>query len=184
MGEILGLGVTHYPGLAARDENMTGILRQVLADPGLPEHDRDPANWPQALRSEFGDDDGKSAAAAHREALVRNLRSVRQALDEFKPDVVLIWGDDQYENFKEDIIPPFCILAFDEVEVKPWARISRAGLGSNVWGEDADTTFRLRVHREAGKYLARGLLERDIDVAYVPAPAPGWTRARICQHRP
>jgi hypothetical protein len=170
MGEILGLGVTHYPGLAARDENMTGILRQVLADPGLPERHRNPANWPESLRREYADDQGKAAAAAHRAALVRNFRKVREALDEFAPDLVVIWGDDQYENFKEDIIPPFCILAFDSVDVKPWARQSALGLANNAWGEDAATTFRLAVHREAGKYLAGGLLQRDIDVSYAYKP--------------
>ena len=88
MGEILGLGITHYPGLAARDENMTGIMPQVLADPGLPERERDPANWPDALRREYGTDQGRASAAAHRAALLGNLRRVRQALDDFAPDVV------------------------------------------------------------------------------------------------
>ena len=37
MGEILGLGLTHYPPLIGLDENMAGILRTVLKDPGLPE---------------------------------------------------------------------------------------------------------------------------------------------------
>jgi len=170
MGEILGLGLTHYPGLAARDENMTGILRQVLADPGLPERERDPANWPEALRREYSTDQGKAAAAAHREALVANLRRLRRALDDFAPDLVVIWGDDQYENFKEDIIPAFCVLAFDQAEVKPWKRQSALGLASNVWGDDPETTYRFAIHREAGKYLARGLLERDIDVAYAYQP--------------
>ncbi len=35
------------------------------------------------------------------------LAKARAAIDEFKPDFVVIWGDDQYENFKEDIVPPF-----------------------------------------------------------------------------
>ncbi len=170
MGEILGLGMTHYPGLAARDENMTGILRQVLADPGLPERERDPRNWPEALRREYGTDQGRAAAAVHREALRVNLRRLRQALDDFAPDLVVIWGDDQYENFKEDIIPAFCILAFDHADTQPWKRQSRAGFSSNVWSEDAETTFRMPIHREAGRYLARGLLERDIDVAYAYEP--------------
>ena len=170
MGEILGLGMTHYPGLAARDENMTGILRQVLADPGLPDADRDPANWPESLRREYGTDQGKSAAAAHRAALVANLRRLRRALDDFAPDVVVIWGDDQYENFKEDIIPAFCILAYDAADVTPWKRQSRAGFTSNVWSEDAETTFHMPIRRDIGKYLARGLLERDIDIAYAYAP--------------
>ena len=48
MGEILGLGMTHYPPLTGLDENMAGILRRVLQDPGLPERYRDPASWPAA----------------------------------------------------------------------------------------------------------------------------------------
>jgi hypothetical protein len=31
MGEILGLGLTHYPALAVTDRNMTGILRRTLS---------------------------------------------------------------------------------------------------------------------------------------------------------
>ena len=30
------------------------------------------------------------------------LSRVKQALDDFSPDLVLVWGDDQHENFKED----------------------------------------------------------------------------------
>ncbi len=36
MGAILGLGVTHVPLLAGRDEDMARILRRVLEDPDLP----------------------------------------------------------------------------------------------------------------------------------------------------
>ena len=46
MGEILGLGMTHYPPLIGHDHDMANILRAVLRDPGLPERYRDPANWP------------------------------------------------------------------------------------------------------------------------------------------
>jgi hypothetical protein len=170
MGEILGLGLTHYPGLVAQDQNMAGILRQVLADPGLPERYRDPASWPEPLRREWSDDEGRAAATAHREALREQLRKSRKALDEFRPDAVLIWGDDQYENFKEDIIPPFCVLAYEQAEVSPWAQLAHFGLGSNAWNEDADATFRFTVHREAAKYLTRQLLQHEIDVSYAYQP--------------
>ena len=40
---------------------------------------------------------------------------MREALDAFKPDIVLIWGDDQYENFKRDCIPAFCVGIYDKV---------------------------------------------------------------------
>ncbi len=85
MGEVLGLGMAHYPPLIAPDRDMAGILRAVLADPGLPERYRDPANWPAAMRREYGADGGTASAAAHRETLVRHFRHARKLLDDFRP---------------------------------------------------------------------------------------------------
>ncbi len=167
MGDILGLGLTHYPPLVGRDENMAGILRTILRDPGLPERDRDPANWPAPMRREYGDDGGTASAAAHREWLVRRFRHCRTLLDDFRPDVVVIWGDDQYENFTDDVIPPFCVLAYDAVEARHRKRDIET---PNVWNEGPDTVFRIAGHREAGKYLARRLLEQGIDMAYAYKP--------------
>ena len=129
MAEILGLGVTHYPPLAGRDENMAGILERILKDPALPEAQRRPEGWPAPMREQYGADKGLAAARRHRETLLAGFRSVRRVLDDFAPDFVVIWGDDQYENFKEDIIPPFCVLAYESITAKPWAE--RA---VNVWG--------------------------------------------------
>jgi len=60
MGEILGLGMTHYPPLAGRDENMSGILRGTLRDPAIPAHLKEPENWPERMQEEWGTDQGKS----------------------------------------------------------------------------------------------------------------------------
>src|SRR5262249_41554912 len=83
----------------------------------------------------------------------------------FKPDVIIIFGDDQYENFKEDIVPPFAVLAYDGHEIEPWK--NRAW---NPWSEPNDKRFSFSGHRAAGKYLASGLLERGIDAAYAYRP--------------
>ena len=53
MGAILGLGVTHVPLLAGRDEDMARILRRVLEDPDLPAEYRVPDGWPEAMRREW-----------------------------------------------------------------------------------------------------------------------------------
>ena len=92
MGDILGLGMTHYPPLAGRDENMTGIIRWTLQDPDIPAELKLPANWPPQMRGEFGTDNGKAAAAIHRTRLVDGLDTVRDALDEFQPDFTVIWS--------------------------------------------------------------------------------------------
>jgi len=166
MGEILGLGVTHFPPLIGLDRNMANVLRLVLDDPGLDARYRDRRNWPEPMQREYGDDGGTASAAAHRDALVRHFRKARRVLDDFKPDLVLIWGDDQFENFTQDIIPPFCILAYDDIECSYRTRDRAA----NVWREAPDTVFRYKGHREAGKYLARGLLEQGVDMAYAYKP--------------
>ena len=40
---------------------------------------------------------------------------------EYQAHFARMWGDDQYENFKEDIVPPFCVLAYDDQDIQPWA---------------------------------------------------------------
>ena len=171
MAEILGLGMTHYPPLAGRDENMMGILKGTLRDPAIPAELKDPANWPKLMREEYGIDQGKAAAAGHRQILISGLDKIRSALDEFRPDFVLIWGDDQYENFNEDIIPPFCILAYDNIEAQPW-RLKAPGMpgGANVWTESEDFVLNVLGHRAGGKYLASGLITEGFDVCYSYRP--------------
>jgi hypothetical protein len=167
VGEILGIGTTHYPGLVGTDENLAGALeRGVLKDPGLPERLRDPANWPEAMRAEYGTDKGLSSAPKHRAALVDHFRRARAEIDRFQPDLVIIFGDDQYENFKEDIIPPFCVQMYEEIVIHPFAHRATP----NAWGEDPDTEFRYEGHREAGKYLTRRLIEQHIDTPYAYQP--------------
>jgi hypothetical protein len=166
MGAILGLGMTHVPLLAGRDEDMSRILRRVLQDPDLPPRYRTPDGWPEAMRREWGADEGLAAAARHRQALVTWCRKARQALDAFAPDVVVVWGDDQYENFQEDVIPAFCVLAYEAIEHRPWSETRWA----NVWDEPKDATFTYKGHRVAAKRLASGLLEGGFDVAYAYRP--------------
>ncbi|MET0164273.1 MAG: extradiol ring-cleavage dioxygenase, partial [Vicinamibacterales bacterium] len=147
MAEILGLGITHYPPLCLPDTEMSGILRWTLDDPAIPAEAKNPANWPVAMRKEWSDDFGARAAADHRAALVGGFDRVRSRLDEFKPDVVIIWGDDQYENFHEDVIPPFAICAYEDIDIRPWAHAATSSVmkgKANVWNEDASFGYRLR----------------------------------------
>ncbi len=173
MAEILGLGITHYPPLCLADADMAGILRWTLNDPAIPAAAKEQKNWPAAMLEEWADDHGTRAAAAHRAALVAGLDRVRARLDEFKPDVVLIWGDDQYENFREDIIPPFAILAYDDMELRPWADAEASSMmkgRANVWNEDATLRYRLRGRPDIARQLVSALIERDFDVAYAYKP--------------
>lgn len=171
MAEILGVGLTHYPGLLLRDEDMTVFLRKVLSSSRIPAEAKDPRNWPAPMQSEWADDRGTRAAAAHRARLVEGFRTVRRAIDSFKPDLMVIWGDDQFENFQDDLVPPFCVYAFDEVACMPFAVPGASDKSKNVWREPVDKKFPVRGHRAAGKLLAEGLLRRGFDVPYSYRPS-------------
>src|SRR2546428_11520131 len=94
MGAILGLGVTHYPPLCGRDEDMARILKRVIQDPDLPDRYRRPEGWPAAMREEDGADEGLGAARRHREALIAGCRETRRRPAAFAPAGVLVWGGD------------------------------------------------------------------------------------------
>ena len=189
MAEVLGIGVSHYPPLSGFDADMANILRGRLKDPDVPAAAKKVRNWPALMQREWGTDQGASAGADHRAAMLHGLRAVRRALDEFQPDFVLIWGDDQYENFKEDIVPPFCVHAYEDMDIYPWRHAAASAMFSgkdewgggkpNVWGESADTRMHVRFHREAAKHIVSELLEREFDIAYAYKPLhhPGLAHA-------
>ena len=177
MAEILGLGVTHSPSLIAPDELKNYSLTRALRNGRIPPERKNPEHWPAAMREEWGDDDGYASALYQRARLVDGFRRVRAELDAFRPDAVLVWGDDQYENFREDIIPAFCVMAYDEYECRPFTT-KDGGARPNVWGEPADQTFRYRGH-PAARFLAGALLADGFDVAYAyrPLHEPGLGHA-------
>lgn len=189
MGEVLGIGVSHYPPLSGRDEDMANILKGRLSDPDVPAAAKDPGSWPELMRREWGNDAGRAAAAHHRERMRAGLARARAALDAFQPDFVLVWGDDQYENFKEDIVPPFCVHAYEDRTIFPWAHATESAMFAqedewgggkpNVWNEKRDHSILVRGHREAAVHIVTQLLEREFDVsyAYEPLHHPGLPHA-------
>ena len=180
MAELLLAGVTHYPPLCWRDEDMAGILRTLMKDPAVPADKLDPANWPEGMRREWGEDEARSSGAAHRAELVAGFAKVRAAIEDFDPDFVLVWGDDQYENFREDLIPPFALLAYEDLEAQPFLKMPFP----NVWGEDREDCVQgqgsPRGGSLAGHPAARGRRRRGLRLQAAPPPQPG---PRLPQHR-
>ena len=173
MSAILGLGITHSPTFSRPPHDMSYRLRQRLLDPDVPVELKNPAAWPALMQAEWSDDFGTRAASVHHAAMGSGFRRIRAVLDDFAPDFIVIWGDDQYENFKEDVIPPFCVMAYDEVVARPWEGHVDSGakrIKQNIWAESPETAFHVACHREAAKYLAEHLLEASFDVAYAYKP--------------
>jgi len=150
MGEILGIGCSHGPGILGPPETLTDIyLKYNLASDLTPAHMKDPENWPAQMREEWADDEGLAFCKAYQAKLQPAYRKAREAIDAFNPDFVLIFGDDQYEAFQEDLLPPFAIFAIDEV-------VCGGGRG--------DKTRTIKGHREAGNHIAADLITSGFDI--------------------
>ncbi len=162
MGDILGIGVTHYPGLIQPDAQMAGLLNRTLNSEQVPDEMKNPARWPALMQQEWADP--VAAATEHRRRLVAGFRKAREAIDDFKPDFVVIFGDDQYENFREDGVPSFCVFLQETIESHPFARYNAGS--TNIWGEGRDTVFHTKGHHTGASYLAANLIKEDYDVSY------------------
>ncbi len=165
MSDIMGVGVTHYPPLLGKPGTYADLLRFVLESPVVPAQMKQPESWPEPMQEEFANE--LTSAAHHQERVVEGFRHVRQAIDDFGPDAVVIFGDDQYENFKEDCIPPFCVFLHDQMESRPFLHAPPwLYAGGNAWDEPAEQHFVHRGDKALAKHLATELLERGFPVSY------------------
>ncbi|HLY64959.1 MAG TPA: extradiol ring-cleavage dioxygenase, partial [Chloroflexota bacterium] len=166
MGEILGLGCPHGPQPQLTDETMAdNYFRNNLKSDKTPAHWKDLNNWPADMREEWGDDESVAAARRHRAEVFKGYRQAREAIDAFKPDFVLIFGDDQYENFKEDVLPPFCVYAQDEFNFKITRETYRPGQSVGVRLDHPPMQETVRGSKAIGTELANGLVEHGFDVS-------------------
>jgi hypothetical protein len=170
MGDVFGFGISHFPLFGIPDRLMAGIFDFSLKDPDVPAEAKDPRNWPSAMREQWSDDGGTAAAGKHREEMLVGLRRARAALDRFKPDLLIIWGDDQYENFREDVVPAFCIQAYPTREIQPWKNTHEILRNTNYWNETVETRRVIHGNPAAAKGLATALLDDGFDVAYSYKP--------------
>jgi hypothetical protein len=167
MGAILGMGLSHFPGFLYPDDDMVMRVKQTLRSPSVPEALRDPRNWPAPMQAEWGNDEGTAFAGRHRSEYFASMRRLRASLDAFNPDVVVIFGDDQYENFQEDLVPPFCVYIAEQFETQPFLKgRGTANPPPNIWGEPNDKVFVVPGHPQAARYLTRELFAADFDIPY------------------
>jgi hypothetical protein len=169
MAEILGLGLSHYPGPSVPAEYWPRMIQRNVeigrVDPAL---FADKSRWPKPMLAEWGDDEGVTAAREHRRRLLSGYAKLRKVLDDFRPEVVLIWGDDQFENFKRDCVPAFCVGIFQSVTGKPFARCGAPfNAKENAWNLPGDTELTLRGHDAAASGLTRALIDEGFDIAYL-----------------
>ncbi len=170
MGELLGIGCPHGPQPRFTDETMANnYFTHNFESELTPAYWKDPSHWPAAMREEWSDDGGVAAGRKHRAAVLEGYRKAREALDAFSPDLVVMFGDDQYENFREDLFPPFAVYACEEYDLrgakggKP--RLAPNGRDYGIPMERPLLQPSVKGDKRFGTHLAGQLIMRGFDVA-------------------
>jgi hypothetical protein len=162
MAEILGLGVSHGPIILTPPEDWHKGRERI--------HDRVP-NYekPAQLLEELGQDNGLSQDKADHQRIVESFKVMHDRLHEWDPDVVMIIGDDQVENFREDNLPPFCLYTGSEVDGYPFQRSAR----TNLWGSAPETKFTFNCPKVFSQDMRNYLIRDGFDMSS-SASLKGW----------
>jgi len=86
------------------------------------------------------------------------IAKLRQKIEAFDPDVLIVVGDDQHENLVDDNMPPFSIYMGEEVE----ASVSLRYLNQ----PKSENRTKYRVDAKLAGALVAGLMDEGFDPAY------------------
>jgi hypothetical protein len=148
--------------------HMPGVLIGNLARGWVDKpHLKDPNNWPEEMRREWGDDQGAATGKAAQDHEIEQFRRVRTALDEFNPDLVLMLYRDIAETWRNMARPQYWIHAHDKADAKLFQVF---GGRENYHEEDPDRVDTIPGHKEAAMYLARHLQDKGMNPMYCLEP--------------
>jgi hypothetical protein len=163
MAEILGLGCSHGPIILTPPEVWAKGREGVFAR--IPDYQP-----PGQLLEELGQDNGLSQDISDQKRVVESFKVLHDRLHEWNPDVLMIIGDDQAENFKEDNLPPFCLYTGAEVDGYPF---QRPAARVNLWGASPETKFTFPCAKEFARDMRNFLIRDGFDLAS-SSSLKGW----------
>ena len=163
MAELLGLGCSHGPIILTPPRCGPGSGTVLFA--------RVPGYGPPAqLIAELGDDNGLSRDISDQKKIIESFEIMRDRLHEWNPDVVMVIGDDQAENFLEDNLPPFCLYTGAEVDGYPF---QRGAARTNLWNAEPETKFTFHCPKDFSRDMRNFLIRDGFDMASSSA-LKGW----------
>jgi aromatic ring-opening dioxygenase catalytic subunit (LigB family) len=145
----LGLASSHAPSMFAAPELWPPIYETLTR--GVPQPPAAAAETPEVI-------------ATYVQRIRKNLRTLREQLDAYQPDAIIIVGDDQREVFGPAFSPSIAIYLGESVEG------SRSiGLAGQSYEENHVT---LPCHAALARHLLNELVMRQFDLAYVEELRP------------
>jgi len=156
---VLGLGTSHSPQLSVRAKQWS-LMRE--------KDERDPRMDYQGLlkRAKAGIDQEltEDKMQERDDACLKAIGVLGRMLQEARPDVVVIFGDDQHEQFLDDNMPTFAIYHGKSIPVvrhsgrnnSPWKKAEENG-----WAETAE---QYPTGSELAEHLIKALADDEFDI--------------------
>jgi Catalytic LigB subunit of aromatic ring-opening dioxygenase len=144
MAHLVGcLAMSHAPQLMLNPDHW-GLLntREKERLPDKPELDRETAEVKWAKWN----------------GCMEAIAKLRQKIEAFDPDVLIVVGDDQHENLVDDNMPPFSLYMGEEVEASTSLRYLKQSKSEN--------RTKYRVDAKLAESLIAGLMDEGFDPAY------------------
>ncbi len=170
---VLGIATPHAPQLRLPFEGWKALREKDETDKRI-----DFQGLREKAKANIDEEITEERMRERFEACQENLAVLGERLRQADPDVIVMVGDDQHEQFHGDNMPMFCVYHGDRVQlVKKHQGNGARTVGSHAWSaprlrelqaaaDDALKGPRERpADRELGEHLITALRDDDFDVA-------------------
>ena len=157
---VIGIGTSHSPQLSVRAKDWSYLLKKDETDPRL--------DYPALLKK------AKPGLAAELtpekfeerdQACLKAIETLGEALRQASADVVVVFGDDQQEQFHDENMPTFAIYHGKTVPVVKDSGLRPAGWKDAERRGWAETLPEYETGQELANHLVRSLNEAEFDIA-------------------
>ena len=170
MGELLGIGISHYPGFIFADAEMSMRVKSTITSPKVPEHLKDPANWPAADAGEWADDEGRPSPRGTATSSSTACASRARRWTTFSRTSWSSSATTSTRTSRKTSSRRSACSSQDEFKTQPYSCAASPAPSTppNVWEEPYDKTFVTPGHRQAAKYLDDGAASRTASTCPTP----------------
>ncbi len=157
---VLGMATSHSPQLSIRAKDWEYLLKKDQTDPRL--------DYPSLVKRAKPGLEAELTPEKFRqrdEACLKAVKDLGDALQAAKADVVVVFGDDQQEQFHDDNMPMFAIYHGKSLPVVRHNNLRPAGWKDAEEKGWAETAPEYQTDHELAEYLVRALTDAEFDVA-------------------
>jgi len=157
---VLGIGTSHSPQLSVRAADWRVLREKDETDPRL-DYPGLVKRAKKGIETELTPDKFR----ARDEACQQAIKVLGNTLQEANPDVVVVFGDDQHEQFYDDNMPTFAIYHGKSLPV-----VKHTGRNLSGWklAEEkgwAETAPEYETGSGLAEHLVRALIDEEFDIA-------------------